>query len=282
MAFCENCGRPLAEGEVCNCTQGQAGLQPKEEPVKKKRKKGLAIAIMVLIIAVAGGVAAFLHISNGYKKPVDNIASAINKRSSSLDSIAAAVLPDFAFSSYKKAVKIMKSSDEFTQAFDEAEKSISETYEQFDESYENGWKVKFDCADKERFDDTQLESVSTLYSKLYTSYFESICDDIKGYDKYDYEDLADSMGISTSKAKDLCKVAVNFMNEFKDVKVTDGYVLTGRMVMNDNNGETLVKSDKMTINVIKLNGDWMVDYLSFLDEEGVGIRDIEYLLEGFN
>ena len=25
MAFCENCGRPLADGEICNCTQKADG-----------------------------------------------------------------------------------------------------------------------------------------------------------------------------------------------------------------------------------------------------------------
>ncbi len=283
MAFCENCGRQLAEGEVCNCTQNQTGSEPNQtqnvEPSKSKRKVkiGLVIAVMVLVVAVVGGMAAFIHISNGYKKPVNNIINVVNKKTSSIDSLAASALPDFVFSSYKKTIKIMKTSEDFVEKYDEAQLSISDMYSQLDESYENGWKLKFDCTDKERLDEPQLEGIATLYSGLYTNYFESICDDIKGYDKYDYEDLADSMGITTSKAKDLCKVAVNLMNEFKDVKVTDGYTLTGRIVMNDNNGENLWRSDKMTIKVIKLNGDWTVDYVSLVNDEGVGIWGIDFL-----
>lgn len=152
MAFCENCGRPLAEGEVCNCTQGQTGNmpnQPGNAGTAKKGKKGLLIAILVLIVAVAGGVAIILNLTNSYKKPVDKIVSLANKRTTKLDSIASAVLPDFAMSSYKKAVKILKSSDDFAEAFDSAEESISELYDEFDDEYDDGWKVKFDCADKE-------------------------------------------------------------------------------------------------------------------------------------
>ena len=284
MAFCENCGRPLAEGEVCNCTQGQTGNmpnQPGNAGTAKKGKKGLLIAILVLIVAVAGGVAIILNLTNSYKKPVDKIVSLANKRTTKLDSIASAVLPDFATSSYKKAVKILKSSDDFAEAFDSAEESISELYDEFDDEYDDGWKVKFDCADKEKFDSDELENADYKYSALYSSYFESICDDIKDYDKYDYEDIADSLGISKSKAKDLCKVAINFMNEFKNAKVTAGYTLTGRVVVNDKSGDTIWKSDKMALKVIKLNGDWMIDYLSLMSDEGISIWDLESMIGNF-
>lgn len=289
MAFCENCGRPLADGEVCNCTQNPDGGNVNqavnvEQPVQnngKKGKKGLVIAVLVLIVAVAAGIAAFLHISNGYKKPIDGIVSAVNKRTSDIDSLAAAVLPDFAASSYKKAVKIMKSSDDFSESYDEAEQAIKDVYDEFDSTYDNGWKVKFDYADKEKMEAEQLESAASSYSKLYTSYFESTCEEISGYDKYDYEDLADSLGVSTSKAKDLCKIAVNLMNEFKDVNVTAGYTLTGRIVVSDNSSDTLWKSDKMTVKVIKFNGKWMIDYLSLMDDQDVSLWDIEYLLRNY-
>lgn len=276
MAFCEYCGRQLAEGEVCTCQQGQQGNQPVEQK-PKKNKKGLVIAVIVLILIVAGGVAAFLHIANGYKKPVDSIASAINKKNTDIDSLASIVLPDFAVSSYKKAVKIMKTSEDFADGYDMVTQELADFYDDMDETYGEGWKVKFDCTDKERLDADQLDRVSAVYAGFYDSYFESICDEIAGYDKYDYEDLADTMGLTASKAKDICKVAVNFMKEFKDIKVTDGYNLTGRVVVSDSTGETLWKSDKMTVKVIKLNGDWMIDYTSVISDSDLSSWGIDLL-----
>ena len=223
---------------------------------------------------------AYAVLSDAYKKPIDSIAGAINKKTSSIDSLAATVLPDFAASAYKKAVKIMKTSDDFAEAYDEAEQSVQEFYDKLDDSYDDGWKIKFDYADKEKLEADQLESVASTYSRLYTAYFESACEEIADYDKYDYEDLADSLGISTSKAKDLCKVAVNLMKEFKDVKVTAGYTLTGRVVISDGS-DTLWKSDKMTVKVIKLNGSWMIDYLSVMDDQNISIWDLQSILGSY-
>lgn len=303
MAFCEYCGRPLAEGEMCDCIQnrssGQEGARTdnvqtmssetfvENEPAssvkpKNSGKKGLVVAVLVLVLIVVGGVAALLYICNGYKKPINDITTTINKRTEDVDTIVTAFLPDFAVSSYRKAVKIMKTSEVFAESYDNVGTALSGYYEQLDADYGNGWKVKFDYADREKLETEELESIEDSYSALYERYFETICDNIEEYDKYDYEDLAALMGITTSKAKDLCKVAVNFMKAFEDPGVTAGYTLTGRIVLTDNSGETLEESEKMKIKVIKLNGDWMIDYLSLMDEMSYDIRDLHYMLDGLN
>ena len=71
------------------------------------------------------------------------------------------------------------------------------------------------------------------------------------------------------------------MNEFKNAKVTAGYTLTGRVVVNDKSGDTIWKSDKMALKVIKLNGDWMIDYLSLMSDEGISIWDLESMIGNF-
>lgn len=288
MAFCENCGRPLADGEVCKCKQVDGAQQAapvqaaevQTEPVqsKKKGRKGLAIVIAVLVLAVAAGVAVFLHSANGYKKPINDITKVINNKNTDPDAVISAVLPDFATSYYKKAVKIVKTSDDAADVFTEVEDELQDMYDEFDDEYDNGWSVKFDYNDKEKLDADEIESLNDTYSGLYDSYFEDICDEIAEFDKYDYEDLADSLGIKAAKAKDLCKIAVNFMKEFKGAKVTEGYSLTGRLVLSDKSGETLEKSDKITINVIKFNGDWMIDYMSALPEFGISLYDLQRML----
>lgn len=308
MSFCEYCGRPLAEGEVCDCTQSRSSGQEaaQTEAVhtdtaqtmspesfagnvpassvkpKKKGKKGLVAALLVRVLIVVGGVAALFYICNGYKKPINDITTTINKQTEDVDAIVTAFLPDFAVSPYRKAVRIMKTSEAFTEAYASVGKALSGYYEQLDADYENGWKVKFDYTDREKLETEELESIEDAYSALYERYFETICDNIEEYDKYDYEDLAASLGIADSKAKELCKVAVNFMKAFEDPGVTAGYTLTGRIVLTDNSGETLEKSEKMKIKVIKLNGDWMIDYLSLMDEMSYDIRDLHYMLDGLN
>lgn len=272
MSYCPNCGRQLADGEVCTCQAAAA------EP-KKKSKKGLVIAVLILILCVAAGVAVFLLVTNSYKKPINSLTSVINDRETNIDKIAAAALPDFVSSSYTKAMKILKTSEEVEEAYGYGEEALEELYEQLDDLCGEGWKVKFDYSDKEKLEAEELEDISSGYSRLYDYYFEDICDEIEGYDKYDYEDMGDSLGITASKAKDLAKIVSGLMEEFEDIKATEGYVLTGRLILSDASGKTVEKSDKISVQIIKLNGDWTIDYMSLFDDFGYGISNLIWELE---
>lgn len=272
MSYCPNCGRQLADGEVCTCQAAAA------EP-KKKSKKGLVIAVLILILCVAAGVAVFLLVTNSYKKPINSLTSVINDRETNIDKIAAAALPDFASSSYTKAMKILKTSEEVEEAYGYGEEALEELYEQLDDLCGEGWKVKFDYSDKEKLEAEELEDISSGYSRLYDYYFEDICDEIEGYDKYDYEDMGDSLGITASKAKDLAKIVSKLMEEFEDIKATEGYVLTGRLILSDASGKTVEKSDKISVQIIKLNGDWTIDYMSLFNDFGYGISNLIWELE---
>ena len=257
MAFCANCGRPLAEGEVCTCQP--AAEEPKKNP---KTKLKWIILMLIFLVIVAGCAAVIILMSNGYKKPLKDLTAVINRRETDIDDIVSAALPKFATDSYNKAIKILKTSDDFEDVYDNLDDALEEMYEEIDDEYGRGWKIKFDAGDKEKIDAEDLADIRSLYEDMYTDYFEDICDEIKDYDKYDYEDMADSLDISISKAKDLCKVAVSFMQEFKKVSVSDGYVLTGRFILTDSKGKTLEKSDRINLQIIKLNGSWTIDYLS--------------------
>ena len=37
----------------------------------------------------------------------------------------------------------------------------------------------------------------------------------------------------------------------------------------------------MSVKVIKLNGDWMIDYLSLMSDEGISIWDLERMIGNF-
>ena len=73
--------------------------------------------------------------------------------------------------------------------YDEAGESLKEMYDELDDNYDTGWKVKFDYGDKEKIEAEDLASISESYATLYDMYFEDICDEISEYDKYDYEDM---------------------------------------------------------------------------------------------
>lgn len=262
MGFCPNCGKQLADGETCNCTATQS-------KVSKKLLTGIIAAVAVVVAVV---VLILVLGAGGYKKPVDALTKAVNSHVTSVDKLASAALPGFAESAYKKAVKVLKSSDDVKDAIKEAEESLEEVYDDMDDEYGKGWKVVFDYGKGEKVDKDDFEDIADTYSALYDSFFEDAIDEIKDFDKYDYEDMADSLDIKVADAKSLCKTATDFMSKFEECKVTGAYELTGRLIIQDKKGKTVEKSDKITVRVIKLNGDWMIDYLGLADEMGYSIN----------
>lgn len=275
MAFCANCGRPLAEGEVCNC---QPAAEQKKNP-KTKLKIILPLIISLAAICCCAMIIIIMLTSKSYKKPLDNLTDALNRHETNLDSLVSAALPDFATSSYNKMVKILKSSDDFEEMYDDVDDALSDMYDGLDDEYGRGWVLKFDSSDKEKISAEDLEDIRSEYEDLYNDYFEDICDEIKDYDKYDYEDFADTLGISTSKAKDLCKILVDLMQQFEKPNVSGGYILTGRFILADSKGKTLEKSDRIELPLIKLNGDWTIDYISLLSSDELDFSDPLWYLD---
>lgn len=278
MGFCPNCGKQLAEGEACTCTTQAKG--------NKKVIIGAIAAVAVVVLAVV----CILIFANGggYKQPVTAITKAINSQETNVDKLVAAALPTFAEKSYNKAMKIVKSSDDVKDGLEEAEDQLKDIYESLDDEYGKGWSVQFDYGKGEKVDKDDLEDIADAYSALYDSFFEDIIDEIKDYDKYDYEDMADSLDIKSSQAKDLCKIATEFMGKFEECKVTEAYELTGRIILKDKKGKTVEKTDKVTVRVIKLNGDWTIDYLSLASNSTVlsAVRsinsDLYYILRSLS
>ena len=308
MKFCTKCGKQLEENEVCSCstqevTQNVMNYQPEQQvnqdtfyqsnqsaynatdnqPVFNadafnQPVKGSSIkAVIVLVAAVAAvlllGVLLIASLGGGYKKPLDKICKTINKQEKDIDKLVSVFLPDFAGDAYADLMKIMRDNDEVADAYDEMEDSIDEIYASLEDEFGDDVKISYEIKKKEKMDKDDLEDIEETIHDIYDGYLESVVDEIDDMDSSDWEDKADELDVTEGKAKKAGKVVKNFAKDLEKAKVSSGYTLKVKIKIAGDDNDI---SETFEFNVIKVNGDWMIDYFTLFEENSSMLYDLMY------
>lgn len=271
MAFCEHCGKQLADGEVCTCMAGQQTAAPGGQgtapagdaqpvsgeavPTNGDKKKlyliagGVAVVVILLFIIIRALIA------KPYMEPVEDFMKLMNKRSTSYEEIAKAKLPGFAQKKFAAAFSAAKKADEFADSVEAAEENMAEYYEDAEDEFEK-WKVSFELKKAEKMDEDDLDDLKDYIEDYFDDYIDSTVDTMEDAleDEDDLEDLADALDMKEKEAKKFCKKYVAFLKAYKDLKVTDGYEVKGKFIIKSKDGDC--KTETLTFRVLKVNGDW--------------------------
>lgn len=227
------------------------------------------VIIGIVIIAVVCGAAfgIFKLIQNlDYMRPVRDICSVYNDRETDVSDIYKAVYNGKDKKAYSSAYKILANSDEYFQYYDAFEEELEEYYRNNAAQSGSNIKMKFDTTgDKVKMDESQLAIIYNEFEAASEGY-RAIIDAVDNMGKDDYERMAEGMGISLKRAQKLGSIIKERCGQYVDFEITAGYYLTGRFVLTDKQGDTVGKTDKITLAVIKLNGSW---YLYEGKAEGV-------------
>lgn len=298
MAFCENCGKELGPDEVCDCQKTQAaeasnaetetktqteaasdadttaasadttpvtgaaastdttsygqaaasGTGAGDKPVKKAPVAliaGGAAAAVVLVLAVL--IVSLLG-SGSYKTPIKTLVNLINKQST--DVFAYQELMDPITTDYTRNLyNVLKKNDDVKENFSDMKSDLADFYEDID-----GFKItKCDFVAAKEMKSKDLREIQ---KSINNDYIDDMIEEIDEMDKGDYEDMADGLDISVGDAKKVAKVTKSYLQTLRKVKVTKGYEVTIRIYAKYE-GET-DKTDKMDVQVIKVNGKWRI------------------------
>ena len=278
MKFCRFCGKQLGDDEVCDCeeskkaaeaaqAQGEAGAETSSVIDNEKDSVKLDVSGVVekakshkdLLIKIGCGVAVVILLlilkslfSSSYKTPINNIVSAINKGTKAdYLTLYNAGLP-------KNLAKLNK---EIYTTFDEdrledKDDDVKDAFEELKDKYSKV-KIKFVYDSKEKLSKTELNEFK---DDLEEGDFEDITDMIDEIeDEIDdkAEDLADMLDVSESDLKKVVKDYIKYLKTFKKIKITAGYKVRGQYVLK-NGGDEINKTDKITMYIVKLNGDWVI------------------------
>ena len=285
MNFCTKCGKQLQDNEVCSCsTQNVMSYQPEqqnqntyysdnsqpvfntnnmEQPVNGSSKNAFFLLIPVVILVALVVALMSTLMGGGYKKPLKQICNVVNKQEKDVNKLAKALLPDFASDAFIDLLSLSEDSDEVSDSIDEVETGLEELYESLEDALGDDVKVTYEIKDKQKMDKDDLEDIEDSLHDLYESYLEDIVDEIDDMDSDDWEDMADELDISKSDAKKLGKVVKDFSKELEKAKVSSGYELEVKIKIE---GDDTSLSETFEFNVIKINGEWMIDYFTLAEE----------------
>ena len=217
----------------------------------------LSIAVVVVICAAALGIFALIQ-NIDYMRPVRDICSIYNNRETDTARIFKLLYSGSDKKAYSSAYKIIANSDSYYDYIDSMPATLEDYYRDNAASGGSDIKMKFDITgDKSKMDDSQLAIIYNEIEAQATSY-QQIIDTIDNMGKEDIQTFADSMGISYRRASSLCDIIRSRCESCIKFSLSSGYYITGRYVLCNKTGDTVDKTDKLTLAVIKFNGKWCI------------------------
>lgn len=182
MPFCANCGRPLQEGEVCDCNNTG-------NSAKKGKNKFIlpVVAAAVVVVAVVG----VSSLGGGYKKPVEDYIKALNK--CDISKMLSASVPDSKMKELKKEVK--DSVIDWDALIDKMDDALEEAVEELEDDYGKNVKFSVKITDKEKvkgddLDELEEEYEDTFDVEIKKAYKVNAEITIKGKDDKDTKDTS--------------------------------------------------------------------------------------------
>ena len=263
MAFCAYCGKSLADGEVCTC-QGAKESTPQFKPESQAQPTAKApsdkaqanklvkygIVAVIAIVAVVIVVKIISGIAGSYKKPIENICKQINKGTKfNYTSLITAPLPDG-----DKAI-----ADLFAEIaadnVEDAEYEIKEDFEDLNDRFDK-WKVSFEFVDSSKLEKSTIKSITKEYDDIWDNYLDSFVDRVDNADDSMVDYIAGRYGADSEDYLDYLEEIADYVDGYATADISKGYKVRGYFVFTGDGKE--YKTDKVTLYVIKINGEWTV------------------------
>lgn len=309
--ICRNCGQEIPEGSMfCqNCGQaangnstdinnqqysGQEYYQYNNEPYmnqeysasnnnptivdrifSKINPNTISLAIVAILVILFLKSCVF---GSSYKTPLDDIIEIVNKKQTNIDKIADAVIPEILSDSYDEIIDILKSNKEYKKDFktlynkdlpDVAEDLYEDFFDEMEDVYGKNPKISYEIKDKEKLDKKEKESIAKAYSS-FTKLSSGVTDCI--------EALEDCTELTEKDIKKLVKQVESLEKKLDKFKVSSGYLLNVKLTIK---GKDKKDSEKMDIVVIKVNSEWMIDYISsiIINSENCDLDEIDEVVD---
>lgn len=227
-----------------------------KKKIAAKRKRLIALAVIIVVGTLA---VRYVVEHTGYRGMMNEIVGIINDREGDMDVIALAVLPGDIAECYEEAVGIIGQNTYVEDALESLETNVDSQYAKLDDFYGSNAKISVKVLEKEKMSQSQIRRAQSSYQEYYEEYLEEIVSGINEFDHDRISGLAEQYHLLNSDVlalKDDINVVADYL---EDMDITKGYNLTVQINIR---GSKDHYEEEIDLRVIKVNGEWMIDYLS--------------------
>ncbi len=282
MRFCVHCGRQLRDGEVCPCQQPRedsAGILGKAKrsvsvAFGKEKASGFvtkywpflagALALIVLVVVLCCTLT-----GGSYQTPLRNVVTILNNQETDVAKIAKRLLPGFILSDVNSIYRDSKDAGSLDDAMDDLEETLQDAYDYLEDYYGRNVTCSYEITDKEKLSNRELKKAQDAIRDLYSDNIADLIDEWDDLDDDEKEDLADYADMSVKEMDSLYQKLEKLGKKLEKARVSKGYELTIDVSMEGKDDED--EYDDLVVRVIKVNGDWILDFTSIGDSSALSL-----------
>lgn len=236
----------------------EAPVNPIEATIAKVKAlpKIIWIAAGAVVAAAILAIILISVLSNTYKTPVNIMEDMANtKKISDMGKYSVQTLNGFAEDEVLKIYKIMMKSEDMQDMMDSQLEAMQDEIDDMKDEYGDNYKYTYKIEEKEELEKEDLREFRDSI-KSYASSLEAMIEQTEDFDNDEWEDMADSLGLTKSQAKDLIKAMKDLQKELKGVKVDKGYELQITVALKGSELDE-PEEEEMELRVYKVNGKWI-------------------------
>ena len=188
--------------------------------------------------------------------PLEDLMKLVNRRETDAMALDNVFLPDFVAKKYKKTVDCLEQSDYFQDELESCNDELEYYYEYCDGEF-GDWKISFKETETLKMEESDLKEYKNEIEDFYDDYLEDVQDVLEDIVEYDdeIESYADFYEMTPEQTKKFFEAWASYLEEYEELKVTEGYTINGRFVLKSGNHE--YEGSDISLDVVKVNGSWV-------------------------
>ena len=244
---------------------------PVEEPKKKSPFPFILIGVAACFVIVIA-VVLCLVLGGGYKQPVNKLVSLVNSKSTDVNAYHTCISPSFVPETYKEALGLIKGGDAKKELDDTIKEAFEEAYDGIEDEFGKNWKVSVEWKKNKKISDKDIKKLQDNYDSLIKTLEKADLDDEDTWE--DISDMLDDEYDSELNTAKAAKMGENLLKKLDKFEITEGYEVKVKVTIKGKDDDD---STTMEANIVKANGKWFIDPLSF-SEGGISLSNYTYLL----